>query len=466
MSYNKVTIINKINDILFEYQKTRNQTNPFMQKEMIQKVSGGYRAAAQTFFTHTLKYQNDNFTTGMEKIISYVQSRRGSDFYLFSREELSEIKDLLEKETDILSREPGGLDLINKLIKLQEFYDSLSRYIGKKYRDFSGYQDQIYSHNSRVLNSHQLMFLNKIGNSNDEKTKKRWIGKPDDSNKFYENQKYIEVASGNIYRFYIGKLMPKYKIIKNGNKYVVLSKEVDGFSDNSTTINEYIYNYTTKKPKNLAKILLTSMLLAENDLKIGNLALTKNSSGSFDFIKIDHDQSFYPLISTRRNQNFVIDSGDLNELPFILKYDAYNFFYRGTNDFRRSKDLYTKISKDNVFLAEKHKCISKIIFSHPKIIFTIISNSENVDIDVKMSMKDFFLERYNKFCSAAREAESYKQYCKNELQIKKDLEETKKEVEEFFSENPKIRKELHLSGLISWVDEAYIAFKRKKIISC
>ncbi|MBX9702626.1 MAG: hypothetical protein K2X39_00600, partial [Silvanigrellaceae bacterium] len=422
------------------------------------------------------------------KIIAHINKFKNTyhNHYCFSREELKEILKLFQ---DLLS----GLEELfdnNSIIvnKVSLFINQLNNYIVKEKRIFQGYITQNMKVNDEILKSHKTHFFLKSGNESDLKTKKTWIAKenklfsftnnPDEDPTFTESQKYIEAISSNIFRIYIGNIEPKYKVLKDGStsKYYVFSQLVKNFCDKIETISKVLANYSFQRPhppRNLAKIILSSIILAENDLKIGNLALVNNSIDNFDFVKIDHDRCFYPIIAYEKKfkQNdynswcrlLAIDEDDLKTIPVVRHFRAYNYLdipisQTSEKDQLRS-DVYQKIAEDKFFLKEKYETISKIIFIHPKIIEKLIMGVENIDSEnIQGKMYEFFLMRYEAFIEAVLNFEEYIDYLKKHNQMQHDLELTKKEVIVFFSENPKLRNGFSLPVILNLIQEAYNKF--------
>ncbi|MBX9703718.1 MAG: hypothetical protein K2X39_06160, partial [Silvanigrellaceae bacterium] len=439
-----------------------------------------------TLINNRKEKEKKYFYSFLRKLINITEDK-GYNYRLNTLDAAELCKELNITKENILNLVQQGFDhhLLNMVLSIKNDLETL---IKKPQRTYAQFKEQNQTLESDISKSHEVSFYLKANfeQQNHLKYKAVWIAKKiDDLNDvLHEEQKYVEAISGDIYRLIIGVEQPKYKLFRNQlDEFYIFSKSVNNFRDNPEVIYSQFKYYKQGKNKNyhknLAKIALASVLLAESDLRIGNLVLTEVLSGCFNFIKIDHDFSFTPLYEKNywnehyqekiwgankdpaENPNFAITSDDILTFPNTKNYIPNNFLlFTNINPNKIQDNLILKnISTSSDFIKEKNFTITKILVIPTCLIKQIIHITPNIPKQLQEAMFLFYEKRVVLFKQATLNVKPYLEYLKTQS-ARNDLVIIINEVIEFLNENSKYLlsiSESRESYSMSWVKKEILS---------
>ena len=236
----------------------------------------------------------------------------------------------------------------------------------------------------------------------------------------------LEVISGEIYRLWVGNSQPKTRIVTDsiGNRYVA-SEGAPGFITFRSIMEggEEPTDYKT-----LARILVSSLILAETDLKSDNIGV--NSKGQV--VKIDHDSSLWALIV-----KIMSITNDINKLNFTSQ-DLDNILfppnYKVTWAGGLKKEIKEKISNNEEFREEVYSQILKILVMPPDLLAVVQAVNASDDLGLKREIACFIQERLNLLRHEALKSASFRAFLAN-LDIKTYERKIENEIKEFLADN-------------------------------
>ncbi|KTD25388.1 Uncharacterised protein [Legionella lansingensis] len=234
----------------------------------------------------------------------------------------------------------------------------------------------------------------------------------------------LEVISGELYRFWVGNTQPKTRLVidQNGARYVA-SEGVPGFK----TFKSIIEAKGDKLPdlpdyKTLARILVSSMVLAETDLKSDNIAF--NNEGRI--VKIDHDSSLWPIVvetmSIQHDLNKVtFSAADLDNILFPPNYKV-DAWAGGL-----PKEIRETIAANPEFQKEVYLQMVRMLVSPPHLLSTIQSVNAPNDLDLENKIQGFITQRLTHLRIEAMKSEGFRSFVAQmniqeiELQLQQEL---------------------------------------------
>ena len=237
----------------------------------------------------------------------------------------------------------------------------------------------------------------------------------------------LEVISGEIYRLWIGNTQPKTRLVTDGVKNPLIASEgVPGFKSFKSMLEtgDKITNH-----KNFARILVSSLVLAETDLKADNIGTNANH----DVVKIDHDSSLWPIVgkiigvnNDQNKTNFTFEDLDNILQPRNYKVSAWAGGL--------GKEVKDEINNSIEFRTEVYAQILKILSSPAKVLSAIQDLNAPKDPVLKVELANFIQERLNLLKQEALKSKGFRDFISN-LDIEKYTPTLQNEFNNFLTSN-------------------------------
>jgi hypothetical protein len=231
-----------------------------------------------------------------------------------------------------------------------------------------------------------------------------WFLKIGDDN----NIVLTEVLAGEYFRYIIPS-HPKTRLVMDAtDQAYVLSKEVQGYRSLETIDqNELKTKIASGEYYGLGEILVTSLVMNEIDLKPSNIGIDKTGR----IIKIDGDWCFARLRESFYDKNFSITESDLNQLPFVTDYYAYNLLDLISEGVRNPTSVMVDhdLSNNKLFRKEINEAILKNIIQPYEMVEIFVKNYIEPEESALYLATEIF-SRLENLTSAALQNESFKEY--------------------------------------------------------
>jgi hypothetical protein len=216
----------------------------------------------------------------------------------------------------------------------------------------------------------------------------------------------MEVLAQEYFRL-ITPEQPKTRLVVDDNygvDFYVLSKKVPGYvslgaidPDSKIATGEY---------RGLGAVLVTSLVMNERDLKISNMGIHSNGT----IIKIDGGWCFAKLKDPRFYlKDFQITSADLERLPIVKDYDAFNWLDSIIEGSYKVDNITHEISENAEFRQEVNESIFKNIILPPELVDLFVKSYVE-DEEMSYILTAEILDRQEQLKDAALQTKSFKDF--------------------------------------------------------